>query len=107
MRRPKIQVSSDVLVGFYFIQELALKKRSAPGIIVSANFQGSMILMLCSQEHANLIPLNRGYDNFKSMFPVIQSEIFRLNYTVQCGKKVYLLIENLLHMQCISLLSRF
>lgn len=85
MRRPKVQVSSDNW-HFYFIQGLALKIRSVAGTITSANFQGSMILMLCFQEHANLIPLNKGYDNLKSKFPVhSQSETFKLNYMVQYG----------------------
>lgn len=53
-----------------------------------------MILMLSFQEHAKLIPVNTGYDNLKTPFPVVtysESEIFSLNYLVQHGKKICLL----------------
>lgn len=72
MRRPKVQVSSDDWVWFfYFIQRSALMIVPATDLIIQANFQGSMTLMLCFQEHANLIPLNKGYANLKSKFPVV------------------------------------
>lgn len=98
MRRPKVQVSSDDWVCFfYFIQRSALMIVPATDLIIQANFQGSMTLMLCFQEHANLIPLNKGYANLKSKFPVVihslSLKFLRLNYTVQYGKKSLAFIQ--------------
>lgn len=88
-------------------QRLWFKIRSVPGTTISANLQGSMILMLSFQEHAKLIPLNTGYENLKTHFPVVTFWVrnFQSKLHSSVWKKNLFIKKNLFHMQSTILYS--